>query len=104
MSKLSANCGKSKIFTIEGVEIELKSGYLTIDDLPTLMILSENQEVATMEDKKMKGQVIGDLMKRVLKQAIPDASDEEIKEFSLRNIKPLMEAIVEISGLKNANN
>lgn len=99
MSLLSEKCGKSKVFTIEEVQIEIKSGYLTIDDLPALMILSENQEGASTEDKQKKGQVVADLLKKVLKKAIPDASDDEIREFSLRNIKPLMEAIVEMSGL-----
>jgi len=100
MSKISAICGKSKIYTIEGVEIELKSSYLNIDDLPSLLILSEKEDGMSVEDKQKKGKVVSDLISRILKTAIPDASDEEIKEFGLRNIKTLMEAIVEISGLK----
>jgi hypothetical protein len=102
MSKISANCGKSKIFTIEGVDIELKAGFLNIDDLPSLLVLGEDQANASVEEKERKGKIIADLVKRILKNSIPDASDEEIKEFSLRNLKTLMEAIVEISGLKNA--
>lgn len=101
MSKISTNCGKSQTFTIEGIELEFKSSYLTIDDLPALMLLSENVEGSSIEEKKIKGQVISDLVFKVLKKADPDATDEEIKEFGLRNLKALMEAIVKISGLQN---
>jgi len=102
MSKISAKCGKSKIYTIDGVEIELKSGFLNIDDLPSLLILGEQNEGLSSDEKQKRGQVITDLITKTLKKAIPDASDEEIKEFGLRNMGPLMEAIVEISGLKDA--
>jgi hypothetical protein len=101
MSKLSTSCGKSKIFTIEGVEIELKSNFLNIDDLPSLMVLGEDQTNISIEEKERKGKIIVELVTRILKKSIPDASDEEIKEFGLRNIKSLMEAIVEVSGLQN---
>lgn len=99
MSKLSTLCGKSKIYTIEGIEIELKSGFLNIDDLPSLMILADIEKEISIEEKEKRGRIISDMIFKVLKLAIPDASDEEIKEFGLRNIKPLMEAIVEASGL-----
>jgi hypothetical protein len=102
MSKLSQSCGKSKVFTIGEVEIELNSGWLNIEDLPSLMILTENSENNSVEEKQRKGQIIADLLKKILKKSVPDASDDEIKEFSLKNIKPLMMAIVEMSGLKNA--
>jgi len=100
MSKLSGVCGKSKIFKIEGVDIELKSNYLTIDDLPTLLLLGDMSEEAPPEEKEKRGEAIKNLVFKILKKAVPDASDEEIKEFGLRNLKQLMEAIVEISGLK----
>lgn len=103
MSKISANCGRSRIFTIEGVDIELKAGFLNIDDLPSLLVLGEDQAIS-VEEKERKGKIIADLVKRILKNSIPDASDEEIKEFGLRNIKTLMEAIVEISGLSQIKN
>ena len=101
MSKISQVCGKSQIFKIEEIDIEFKSSFLTIDDLPVLMALSEDLKNASIEDKEKKGRAIADLIFKVLKMAIPDASDEELKEFGLRNMKQLIETIIEISGLKN---
>ena len=99
MSKISSVCGKSRIFIIEGIEIEMKANYLTIDDLPSLMALSSGKEETTPEEMQRKGKILSEFIPRILKKSIPDASDEEIKEFALRNLKSLTEAIVEISGL-----
>jgi hypothetical protein len=102
MSKISAVCGKSQIFTIEGIPIEFKSNFITIDDLPTLLLLTgEEQGNLSVEEKTRRGEAIRELVFRILKKAIPDATDEEIKEFGLRNLKEIMEAIVKISGLTN---
>ncbi len=119
MSKLSSVCGKSKIFKIEGIDIELKANFLTIDDLPSLLVLAAGKQeidektgkpvidgqtglpkvILTQEEKEQQGKILAELVPRILKKSIPDASDEEIKEFALRNLKQLTEAIVEISGL-----
>jgi hypothetical protein len=98
MSKISNICGKSKIYTIENIEIEFKSNYVNIDDLPDLMSMSpENKDI------KNQAEVMKNLAVKVLKKSIPDASDEEIKEFALRNLKAIMNAIVEISGINVTN-
>jgi CRISPR/Cas system CSM-associated protein Csm2 small subunit len=101
MSKISSITGQSKVFTIQGIDIELKSNYVNLDDLPNLMAVADMPENATLEEKKERGKIMCDLVFKILKKAIPEANDEELKEFGLRNMKPLIEAIVEISGLKN---
>jgi len=104
MSKISSVTGQSKIYTIQGIELEIKSNYVNLDDLPNLMAIADMSEEANLEDKKERGKIMTELVLKVLKKSIPDASDEELKEFGLRNMKQLVEAIVEISGLKDANN
>lgn len=96
MSKISHLCGKSKIFTIEGIQVEFKSNFITIDDLPALMSISDEST-----DIQKKAEMTRELAFSKMKKAIPDASDEEIKEFTLRNLKDVVNAIVEMSGMKN---
>jgi len=96
MSKISNLCGKSQIFTIEDIQLEFKSNYVNIDDLPNLILLDPSNT-----DMKAKAEIMRDLAVKTLKKAIPDASDDEIKEFALRNLQNIIKAIVEISGLKN---
>jgi len=98
MSKISNLCGKSQIFTIENTELEFKSNYVNIDDLPNLILLDPSNT-----DMKAKAEIMKDLAVKILKKTIPDASDDEIKEFALRNLQNIIKAIVEISGLKNVS-
>jgi len=98
MSKISNLCGKSQIFTIENTELEFKSNYINIDDLPNLILLDPSNT-----DMKAKAEIMKDLAVKILKKTIPDASDDEIKEFALRNLQNIIKAIVEISGLKNVS-
>ena len=98
MSKISKICGQPKVFIIEGIDLEFKSNYLNIDDLPNLLLLDPSNN-----DLKQKAEVMRDLAFKVLKKAIPDASDDEIKEFALRNLQEVIKSIVEISGLKNVS-
>jgi hypothetical protein len=96
MSKLSQICGRSKIFTIEGVALEFKSNYITIDEFPALMVAADPNI-----DQIKKAEVIKDLVIKTMKKVVSDATEEEIKEFALRNLQSIMNAIVEMSGLKN---
>lgn len=108
MSKLTQVCGRTKTFTIEGIEIVLSSAYLNIDDLPLLMKLAsdkkEDELNLSVEEKTERANVFKELLPRILKKAIPDATDDEIKEFALRNLKQLTDAVLEMSGLQNASN
>jgi hypothetical protein len=98
LSKISQVCGRSKTFTIEGIELEFKSNYVNLDDLPSLMVISDQSVDSLQRAEKTK-----EIAYKVLKKVISDASDEEIKEFCLRNLKAIIEAVVEMSGMKNAD-
>lgn len=106
MSKLTEICGRKKTFTIEGVEIVFNSAFLNIDDLPLLMKLNvekgeDGKAVkVSMEENVERAKILAELVPRILKKAIADASDDEVKEFSLRNLAPLTDAILEMAGMK----
>jgi hypothetical protein len=88
MSKLQGLLGKPKTYTIGGIELEL--GPRTMNDMELLIEL-------TKEDKR--GEAMKELIKRTLKDAVPDATDEEIGKIAFEHFKALSEAIVEVNGL-----
>lgn len=92
MSKLENLTGKSKTFKIGDIELEIKPR--TLQDVELFLDLNS-------EDKK--GKAMMDLVRRTLKDAVPDATDEEINKIGLEYFKSLSEAIVEVNGLKPEN-
>ena len=87
MSKLSELQGKPQKFKIGDTELELKP--LTVAELE-LFNISENAPVEQqMESAK-------NLITKVLKNSIPDATDEEIANVSLEHLNDLMEAIMKL--------
>ena len=98
MSEISKLAGKAKKFTIgkggDAIELEIKP--LSVSDMDLMMKLGkeETQKEATEE-----------LLKKVLKQACPDATEEEIDGISIEHLTSIMEAIMEANGIdKNAAN
>ena len=92
MSKLSNMIGKSKTFTIGGVEMELKSR--TLKDMDLIVELSE-------EGKKVEA--LKKLISITLKESIPDATDEEISNIGIKHFKEISEAIINVNGLSPEN-
>ncbi len=93
MSKIGLLAGKGKKVNIGEIEIEIKP--LSVSDMDLMMKLGkeETQTKATKE-----------LFDKVLKQAVPDATDEEIAGISIEHLTSIMEAIMEVNGIdKNTN-
>ena len=90
MSKLSQLQGKSKTFKIGGIDLELKP--LSVDDLE----LFSASESSTMEQQMGMAKK---LIAKVLKNSIPDATDEEIKNISVEHLDDLMKAITSLHNL-----
>lgn len=88
MSKLSSLVGKPKTYTIGGVELEIKPR--SMSDLDVIMQLETEPGIAMKE-----------LVKRTLKDAVPDATDEEIAKVGLEHFKAISDAIVEVNGLSD---
>jgi len=88
MSKLSKLLGKSKTYTIGEVELEIKPR--TLSDIDLIM---------DMDNDEKRGQAMKELVKRTLKDAVPDATDDEIDKVAFEHFKVLSEAIVEVNNL-----
>ena len=84
---------KSKKVTIDGVDLVIKP--LPSDYIPLLM------EMSDMETTKEQGQAINEIIAITLKEAVPDVTEEELKQMSLGCVVPLMEAIMEINSLED---
>jgi hypothetical protein len=89
MSKLNLLCGKSKIYHIGEVNLDISPR--TLDELDLILDLAESEK---------RTKAMQELIKRTLKQAVPDATDEEVKNVAIQYFKELSEAIVEVNGLK----
>ena len=94
MSRLAQLQGKGKTFKIGGIDIPLKP--LSIDDLK---LLSIDDNAPMKEQIEMTNKLIS----KVLKEAIPDATDEEIKNISLERLTDLMNAIMELNKIDKSN-
>ena len=94
MSRLAQLQGKGKTFNIGGIDIPLKP--LSIDDLK---LLSIDDNAPMKEQVEMTNKLIS----KVLKEAIPDATDEEIKNISLEHLTDLMNAIMELNKIDKSN-
>ena len=88
MSKLSQLVGKSKTFTIAGIELEIKPR--TVEDIDLIMELA---------DESKKAAAMKEIVKRTLKDAVPDATDEEINQIGFEHFNEITKAIVEVNGL-----
>lgn len=91
MSKLTALQGKSKVFKIGEIELELKP--LGLEDMSKFSI-NENSSI-----EKQSEASVG-LVKKTLKDSVPDATDEEISNISFKYMEELMKAIMDVNGLK----
>lgn len=91
MSKLERFLGKSKIYNIDGEDIEVYP--ILFSDIGTLLKLSDN-------DTEVRTKAIRELVASSLKKSFPDATDEEIQKFDLRHLGKYLNAIFEVSGLK----
>ena len=90
MSKLSNLIGKSKIFKIGGVELELKP--LKFEQIDLL---------GDLEDASKRVNAMKEIIRLTIKEAVPDATEEEIEQIAIGNIFEITKAIQEVNGLKN---
>lgn len=87
MSKLNQLQGKPKTYKIGEIELELKP--LNLDDMGLF----------DLENPKEQMKATKEIIKKTLKAAVPDATDEEINNIGMNHMEKLMEAIMEVNGL-----
>jgi len=90
MSKLSSLIGKSQTFTINGIELELKP--LKFENINLF---------AELEDESKRIEAMKKVIAITLKDAVPDATDEEIGNLGMTYLQEITDAIVKVNGLKN---
>jgi hypothetical protein len=89
MSKLDSLLGKSKTYKIGEIELELKPR--TLEDIDLVIDLGE-------PDKRAKA--MKELIRRTLKEAVSDATEEEINGVAMKHFEGLSNAILDVNGLK----
>ncbi len=93
MSKLAQLQGKVRTFNIGGVDLELTP--LSMDDLDLISVDKD-----APEDKQME--MIKKIIFKVLKQSVPDSTDEEIKKISLEHMNDFSDAMTELHNMKQS--
>lgn len=89
MSKLGNLVGKPKAYKIGELDLEFKPR--TMKDIDLIMDLAEPTKRATS---------LKELIIRTLKEAVPDATDDEISQIAFKYFRALTEAIMDVNGLK----
>ena len=90
-----AGVGKGKEIELDGVKIFVNS--IEIDEESAKM-MELNESTPISESFK----VIKQMVKKMLKEAVPDATEEELNKcLRLKNLVPLTEVFYEVNGLTN---
>ena len=92
MSRLNKLMGKPITIELEGELFEIHP--LKMKQLPLLMEASSKNEAKQAE-------ALQKIMKFTLLKAVPDATDEELEEISVKYFQILSDAIMKANGLDN---
>lgn len=87
MSKLSQLSGKSKMYKVGEVELDLKPR--GIKDLDLLFALQDPAQQASATKK---------LISATLRQAVPDATQEEIDDITVEYLEEITNAVLDVNG------
>jgi len=88
MSKIGQLVGKPQVFKIGEVELELKPR--TLKDLDLLMALSKDEN---------QSEAMAKLIRATLKEADPEATEQELDNFGMQYFEQLTNAILQVNGL-----
>ena len=91
MSKLGSLIGKSQAFKIGDLDLELKPLRFEHMDL-----------LAKLDNPESRVEAMKEVIKITLKEAVPDATDEEIEKLGITYLMQISNAIAEVNGLQNA--
>ena len=90
MSKLSNLLGNPKTFKIGDLDLELKPLRFEHMDL-----------LAKLDKEDTRVEAMKEIIKITLKEAVPDATDEEIQKLGITYLMQISNAIAEVNGLSN---
>jgi len=92
MSELGKLVGKGKKIKLGEIEIEIKP--LTVSYMPLLM------EMGNESNKSAQATAMKEILVHTLKEAVPDATEEEIDKIPIEYMNKLMEAIMDVNKLE----
>jgi hypothetical protein len=81
---------KPKTFKIGKIELDLLPR--SMEDFDLAFVLQEGTP-------QEKGEASKELIRRMLKEAVPDATEEELKEMAMPHAAELSKAFAELNGL-----
>ena len=84
--------GKPQQFSIGGEELMFKP--LTMKHIDLLM-------AAGNDNQEKQAKALAQIMRITLKEAVPDASEEEIEGVAINHFQELSDAIMEVNSLSN---
>ena len=90
MSKLSNLLGKSKTCKIGDIDLEIKPLRFEHMDL-----------LAKLDDPEKRIEAMKEIIKITLKEAVPDATDDEIDNLGMSHLMEISTAIGEVNGMKD---
>lgn len=93
MSKLSKLLAKPEKITLEGEEFDIYP--LTVENLELFL---------DMDDRSKRSACIKQIIKLTMKQAVPDATEDELKQMSAKYFSPLVDIILRVNGFEDESN
>jgi len=89
MSKLKELMAKGETITLSnGLELEIKP-----------MSLETEAEIGELYEEKKVMKAMSLMVKQAIKEAIPDATEEEINQLNKKDLKLITKKVLEINGL-----
>jgi len=88
MSRLNKFMGKPKVIKIGDEDLELRP--LKLKDLDLLL---------DMQDDKKRNESMKKIIRKTLKESVPDATDEEVDNFTMSYFEELLTGILEVNNL-----
>jgi HEPN domain-containing protein len=99
MSKLTALCGKIKEDLVlkgeDGSEIKVTLKAPLVEDLAEISELFTNGKNTESVSKEQMASILK-IAKRMIKESVPDATDEEINEVVLQNMNTIVMGIISL--------
>ena len=93
MSGIDKLIGKGKKIKVGDLDIEIKP--LSLSDMDMMVKLG---------DEKTRSEATKELITKVIKESVPDATEEQIEKIDLKYVSKIMETIIEINQLGDVGN
>ena len=87
----------SKLARLQGKALEIEMGGEKFDIKP--LKVKDMDLIMKAANENTRGEAIGQLIKKTLKESVPDATDEEIDGVAVEHFETLMMAVAKVNNL-----